>query len=121
MNDRQELGMASRARRLWRNMSDAENKLWAELRGRRVSGLKFRRQHLIGPYIADFVCHDPKLVVELDGGQHGQDEHLEDDAVRTEWFEAKGFKVLRFWNNDVIQTTNSVLEMILLEIDKLRR
>ncbi len=121
MNDRQELGMVSRARQLRRNMPDAEKKLWAELRGRRLAGLKFRRQHPIGPYIADFACYDPKLVIELDGGQHGQDERLEDDAVRTAWFESKGFRVLRFWNHNVIQTMDSVLEMILLESNKLRR
>ncbi len=121
MNDRQELGMVSRARRLRRNMPDAEKKLWAELRGRRLAGLKFRRQHPIGPYIADFVCHNPKLVIELDGDQHGRKEHSKDDAVRTEWLNAKGFKVLRFWNNDVIQTMDSVLETILLETNKLRR
>ena len=113
--------MISRARRLRRNMPDAEKKLWAELRGRRLAGLKFRRQHPIGPYIADFVCHDPKLVIELDGDQHGRKERSKDDAIRTEWLNAKGFKVLRFWNNDVIQTTDTVLETILLEANKLRR
>lgn len=107
--------MISRARRLRENMTTAERKLWSELRGRRLGGLKFRRQRPIGPYIADFVCYGPKIVVEVDGGQHGVGDMIADDFARARWLESQGFKVLRFWNIDVLQNLDSVLEKILDE------
>ncbi len=97
-------------------MTDAEAALWSELRGRRFAGLKFRRQRPIGPYIVDFVCYKPKLVIELDGGQHNEKHLAENDAVRTDWLNARGFKVLRFWDDDALQRMESVLQMILLEV-----
>ncbi len=116
MNDQ----MVPRARALRRDMTVAEKSLWSELRSRKLAGLKFRRQRPIGPYIVDFVCYEPRLVVELDGGQHGERERSEDDVARTEWLNARGFKVIRFWNNDVLQNMDGALETILLEINRLR-
>ena len=88
------------ARSLRRDMTDAEKLLWRHLRLKQFAGYKFRRQHPIGNYILDFVCLDALLVLEVDGGQHA--EHADSDANRTRWIEAKGFRVLRFWNNEVL-------------------
>jgi very-short-patch-repair endonuclease len=84
-----------RARRLRREMTDAERRLWAMLRGSQLEGAKFRRQVPIGRYIADFACFKSKLIVELDGSQHADSAY---DAERDAWLEAQGFRVLRFWN-----------------------
>ncbi|RDI97627.1 endonuclease domain-containing protein [Dyella solisilvae] len=100
-----------RARGLRAGQTDAEQLLWHHLRNRRLQGWKFRRQHEIGPYIADFVCPDAGLIVELDGGQHG--DQLAYDEVRTRKLQEEGYRVLRFWNNDVLTNTDSVLEVIL--------
>src|SRR4030067_3471325 len=86
---------------LRKNMSNAEQALWNVLRGRQVSGLKFRRQHPLGDYILDFVCLEYKLVIEVDGGQHGQQAGY--DENRTQELHAAGFRVLRFWNNEVLK------------------
>jgi very-short-patch-repair endonuclease len=95
----------------------AERKLWLLLKSSRLSGLKFRRQVPMGHYIADFVCHEHKLVVEADGGQHGS----ETDLLRDQWFQAAGYRVLRFWNNDILNNTEGVLETILLATPQVRR
>ncbi|THD09922.1 endonuclease domain-containing protein [Rhodanobacter lindaniclasticus] len=87
----------------------AEIKLWYHLRARRLVGLKFRRQHPIPPYIADFYCEELKLVVEVDGSQHDE----ETDGIRTHSLERQGLVVLRFWDNQVLQETAAVLEAIL--------
>jgi very-short-patch-repair endonuclease len=100
-----------RARRLRRNMTDAERSLWRHLRNRHLIGFKFRRQHEIDRYIVDFVCTDADLIVELDGGQHA--EMMASDANRTRRLEAIGYRVLRFWNNDVLTNIEAVLEVIL--------
>ena len=99
------------ARNLRANSTDAERRLWANLRGRRLAGFKFRRQQPLGPYIVDFVCVERKLIVEADGGQHG-DRRQYDDA-RSEYLERGGYRVLRFWNNDILLQTDAVLEVIL--------
>lgn len=104
-----------RARQLRVEATDAEARLWLHLRNRMLGGFKFRRQFPVGPYIADFVCIDRKLIVELDGGQHADnpaDEH------RTRFLELRGYRVIRFWNPDVLSNTDGVLEMILLELEK---
>jgi len=93
-------------RMLRASQTDAEQRLWYHLRDSRFLGLKFRRQRQIGPYIADFVCLEWRLVIEADGGQHGSEADLQRDA----WFERNGYTVLRFWNNDVLAQTTSVLE-----------
>jgi very-short-patch-repair endonuclease len=100
------------ARSLRRRSTDAENRLWHHLRGRRFEGSKFVRQLPIGPHVADFACRDLHLAVELDGGQHS----AEIDAPRTEVIEAFGYRIIRFWNHDVLQNTDGVLEAIRREL-----
>jgi very-short-patch-repair endonuclease len=99
------------ARALRRDMTGTERQLWYLLRGRRLEGWKFRRQHPIGPFIADFACVVARVVVELDGGQH--DVRAEADARRTAWLEAQGWQVVRFWNNQVVETEDEVIMQIL--------
>ncbi|WP_407352723.1 endonuclease domain-containing protein [Luteimonas sp. R10] len=96
------------ARRLRRETTDAERKLWRHLRAGQLDGLKFRRQHPIPPYIADFCCIEEKLIVELDGSQHTVDV----DAARTRHLEAQGWRLLRFWDNDVLSNSDAALEAI---------
>jgi very-short-patch-repair endonuclease len=98
------------ARQLRGNMTDAERRLWLHLCRRQLDGSRFRRQHPMGPYVADFACLERRLVVEIDGGQHDEGKS---DARRNEWFRAQGFSTLRFWNNDVLSRTEDVLEEIL--------
>jgi len=102
--------MLSLARRLRSRQTNAEIRLWYLLRSRRFLAYKFRRQHLIGPYIADFVCIEKRLVIEVDGGQH-QHQAMADRA-RDAFLRIKGFRVLRYWNNDVLNNTRGVLEAI---------
>jgi very-short-patch-repair endonuclease len=99
-----------KARQLRRNLTDAERKLWHLLRSRQLSHVKFRRQVPLGPWIADFVSYEHKIVVEADGGQHVDSDH---DKARDIDIAARGFRVLRFWNNDILTNTNGVLERIL--------
>ena len=99
-----------KALQLRRNMTDAERKLWAALRDRRLDGIKFRRQNPLGPYVLDFFSEAPKLVIEVDGGQHSDDAAR--DAARTDWRNARGCKVLRFWNNEVLSNLSGVLTEI---------
>ncbi|MGE0876669.1 MAG: endonuclease domain-containing protein [Burkholderiales bacterium] len=99
------------ARVLRRQATDAERRLWRELRGSRFMNMKFRRQHPIGRYVADFACVEAKLVVEVDGSQH-LDREASQDAERTRVLNARGYRVLRFWNNDVLKHTEAVLERI---------
>ncbi|MCK0209217.1 endonuclease domain-containing protein [Starkeya koreensis] len=98
-------GSISGARRLRRCQTDAEALLWSRLRDRRLGGWKFRRQVPVDTYIADFLCVDAKLVIELDGGQHA----AETDEERTRTIEACGYLVIRFWNNDVLTNMDGVL------------
>jgi len=98
------------ARSLRSNSTDAERLIWRSLRNRTLFDCKFRRQYPIGPYIADFVCIEKRLIVELDGGQHV--DNVMQDEVRTAYLQAQGYRVLRFWNNDVLSQTTAVLEAI---------
>ena len=100
----------ARAKALHRNMSLAEAKLWKHLRAHRVGDVHFRNQHAIGNYIVDFCAPRKKLIIEVDGSQHI--EQKEYDNERTAFLEAKGYRVLRFWNNDVMNNTDAVLEVI---------
>ena len=100
----------SQARVLRKSLTDVENKLWSQLRGRQVSGVKFRRQHPIGPFIVDFCCVERGLVVELDGSQHA--ERSAADERRTRLIERSGYRVLRFWDNEVLINLYGVLERI---------
>ncbi|MBV8657196.1 MAG: endonuclease domain-containing protein [Burkholderiales bacterium] len=97
------------AKALRQNMTDAEQLLWRHLRAHRLTGQKFRRQQPIGPYIVDFVHFDARVIVEADGGQHLESQS---DAERDAWLQQQGFAVLRFWNDDILQRTDSVLETI---------
>ena len=101
------------ARSLRRRGTDAEHKLWQRLRAGQLNGFKFRRQYAIPPCIVDFACLTARVIVELDGSQHGE----EQDATRTSFLEALGFKVVRFWDNDVLRDTDAVLEAILGTIE----
>ena len=104
----------SRARQLRKQSTDAEKILWRHIRSRQLAGYKFRRQAPIGKYIVDFLCYEQKLVIEIDGGQHQL--RSKSDSERTNWLEAQGFRVVRFWNNQVLAETEAVLEAILLEM-----
>ncbi len=106
----------TRARQLRKQSTDAERKLWRHLRNRQAEGYKFRRQQPLGQYIVDFVCLEKRLVVEVDGGQHA--EQIEYDAQRSAWLESQGFRVVRFWNNQVLEETESVKEAIFEELAK---
>jgi len=106
------------ARRLRGSMSEAEKRLWYHLRAHRFCGASFRRQTSIGPYVVDFVCHDARLIIELDGGQHGTASVKNRDEQRTTWPRGRGYRVLRFWNNDVLQNTVGVLELVAAELEK---
>jgi len=101
-----------RARRLRRNTTDAEKRLWYRLRKLDLDGSHFRRQVPIGPYIADFACMAARLVIELDGSQHNTDAVRLRDQIRTHWLESEGFRVIRFWNNDLTQNMDGVLETV---------
>ncbi len=98
------------ARRLRQYPTDAEQRLWSRLRQRQIEGARFRRQAPIGPYVVDFVCFGARLVIEVDGGQHAQQQDR--DAQRTTWLEAQGFRVLRFWNHEVLGNIEGVAETI---------
>ena len=101
----------TRERELRQSSTEAEQRLWYLLRDRRLKGFKFRRQHKIGPYYVDFVCLKARLVVEADGGQHTA--RASYDAARTHYLEWKGFRVLRFWNDEVLGETEGVLDAVL--------
>jgi very-short-patch-repair endonuclease len=104
--------MASpRARFLRCNKTEAERKLWSALRRRQAEGFRFRQQHPLGPFVVDLVCLSAKLVVEVDGGGH--ELRRREDEERTRWLESRGYRVLRFWNRDVLQDTPSVIAEIL--------
>jgi very-short-patch-repair endonuclease len=101
------------SRSLRKNQTPWEHKLWFYLRGKRFEGFRFRRQFVIGYYIVDFCCFDKKLVIELDGGQHNEEQNKLSDTERTEFLQSQGFKVIRFWNNEVDENIEAVLMTIL--------
>lgn len=101
------------ARKLRRDQSDAERLLWSHLRARQLEDAKFLRQLPLGPYVADFACRSLKLVIELDGGQHAENAN---DRERTRELERMGYRVIRFWNNEVLSNPDGVLETIAREI-----
>ena len=100
--------LLSRILRIWQ--TDTERLLWKHLHNRQLIGFKFRRQQVIGPYIVDLVCFETRLIVELDGGQHT--EQQTEDTNRTTFLESQGFKVVRFWNNEVFENIEGVLDSI---------
>jgi very-short-patch-repair endonuclease len=101
------------AQALRRSLTDAERKLWGALRGRQIAEAKFRRQVPIGAYVADFLCHEARLVVEVDRSQHAEPKR---DQRRDRWFNENGFRVLRFWNNEVLGNLEGVLTVIAAEL-----
>jgi len=103
------------ARRLRHEQTSAENRLWAELLKFRADGIKYRRQHPIGDFIVDFICLEKRLIIEIDGGQHNLESERQKDNYRTEWLESEGYKVIRFWNNDVLTNIDGVIAQILIE------
>ena len=103
------------ARNMRKSMTDAERLLWRSLRDRRFAHCKFRRQHPIGPYITDFACIAQKLVIELDGGQHAKQQAY--DARRTRYLEEYGYRVIRFWDNEVLGNIEGVLASILQALE----
>ncbi|MEK6561949.1 MAG: endonuclease domain-containing protein [Candidatus Binatota bacterium] len=107
--------LSPNAKRLRRNETDAERKLWMQLRSRQMNGTKFRRQQPIGRYIVDFFCPESRLVVELDGGHHAN--QAEADMRRTEFLTKAGYRVLRFWDNEVLSETAAVLQKIVGELN----
>lgn len=108
--------MKTLARKLRRDTTDAERLLWRHLRDRRLVGFKFRRQLAIEPYIVDFACLESKLIVEADGGQHTDQE--KEDATRTEHLERLGYRILRFWNHEILNDFESVLDRILDNLNR---
>ncbi|MDO8879090.1 MAG: DUF559 domain-containing protein, partial [Pseudolabrys sp.] len=109
----------SLARRLRRDLTNVEMRLWQRLRNKQL-GADFRRQHPAGRYILDFYCPAFRLAIELDGGQHAQTGAVARDAVRTHWLEQRGVVLLRFWNSEVIQNLPGVLETIAIKIAELQ-
>jgi very-short-patch-repair endonuclease len=108
------MNLTNKARSLRKSQTDVEQLLWKQLRNRNLSNHKFRRQFPIEPYIADFACLELKLIIELDGGQHANQINYDDQ--RSLFLEQRGFKVIRFWNNDVIENPVGVLEVIRLAV-----
>ena len=107
--------LRSNARKMRHEPNDAERRFWLRVRGRTFGGYKFRRQYPIGRYIVDFVCLEHSLVVELDGGQHGQQEGY--DAERTAFLEAVGFRVMRFWNDEFLKHPDEMMDGVLLALE----
>ena len=108
-----------RARALRKNMSDSERILWSALRVRQVDGLRFRRQDPIGRYIADFVCLEKALIVEVDGAHHTEDAQVARDAARDSWLHAEGYRVLRVSNTEVFDNLDGVVDTIWAELQAL--
>jgi len=106
--------LVEQARKLRKESTDAEKRLWSHLRAHRYGGHKFKRQQPIGPYIVDLVCFDARLVIEIDGGQHADE--TERDSARDAWLAREGFRVLRFWNNEVLGNTEGVMQQITLSL-----
>ena len=99
-----------RSRTLRSSMTDAEQRMWSILRKRQMDGYKFRRQHPLGSFILDFVCLEAKLIIEVDGGQHAEQQDY--DQRRTQWLKTQGYHVMRFWNNEVLNDIEAVKEAI---------
>jgi len=98
------------ARALRKRLTDAERLLWRHLRNRELGGWKFKRQYPVGPFIVDFICLEKNVVIEVDGGQHAEDE--ESDLQRSTYLKKMGYRLFRFWNNQVLRETEAVLEAI---------
>lgn len=113
---RNDPALKCRRQELRRNQTEAEKAFWSRVRDRRFCGIRFVRQYSTGPYILDFYCPKLKLAIELDGGQHAHDDNQEYDAARSAYLKSQGIDVMRFWNHEVLQNTDSVLAMIAQKI-----
>ena len=113
------MDIKTKARLLRQNSTDAEQHLWKILRNRQFHNLKFRRQYPIKPYIVDFVCLEEKLVLEIDGGQHA--DQIDYDRVRSRILKSKGFQVVRFWNNEVLENIEGVYDALTLTLSQRER
>ena len=113
------MDLTHRAKELRKHQTDAEKKLWYYLRNRNFAGYKFRRQFVVDRYIVDFLCHELQLVIEIDGSQHI--EQVLYDETRTNYLNACGLRVIRFWNHDVLQEIDSVLEALTLTLSQRER
>ncbi len=111
----------NRARGLRAVNASAEAKLWARLRNRRLGGFKFVRQVPIGPYFADFLCREARMIIEVDGGTHGEPDEIATDRKRQEDLEQMGYRIIRVWNGDVSENIEGVLEMLLAELQSPKR
>ena len=105
------------ARTLRRNSTIQERRLWNLLKNRQFHNLKFKRQHPIGDYIVDFICKEAKIIIEIDGGQHNELENIDYDNARTEFLNSLGYKVIRFWNNEIYENIEGVLLKLEVEIN----
>jgi adenine-specific DNA-methyltransferase len=107
-----------RARDLRRRQTEHEQIIWRSLRNRRFADFKFRRQFPLGNYIVDFVCLERRLILELDGGQHGEPDQTRYDAARDAWLHSQGFKVLRFWNHQVMSEWEMIVDTLWDELQR---
>ena len=107
-----DLEIRNKARNLRQNQTPAERLLWSKLRARQVSGYKFRRQFPSGNFILDFYCPEAQLAIEVDGSQHADEENQQKDSIRSQHLKGKGIRVIRFWNNDVLENLDAVVEEI---------
>ena len=113
------MDILTKAKALRKNSTDVERILWQKLRNRQLGGYKFKRQVPIGSYIVDFMCASARLVVELDGGQHNEQQAY--DQRRTHYLKTKSFKVIRFWNNEVIENLSGILDTLTLALSQRER
>ena len=105
------------ARNLRKNSTIQERRLWNLLKNRQFHNLKFKRQQPIGNYIVDFICKEAKIIIEIDGGQHNEPENIEYDKTRTEYLNTLGYKVIRFWNNEIYENIEGVVLRLKEEIN----
>ena len=107
--------LKTKARYLRKNLTEQERKLWNIIRNKQFYGYKFLRQYPIEPYIVDFVCREKKIIIEIDGGRHNESEEIEYDKQRSLFLSSRGFKVIRFWNNEIDNNIEGVYQILLKE------
>jgi very-short-patch-repair endonuclease len=106
------------AKNLRHNQTDAEGLLWYYIRSKQLGGFKFKRQQIIGKYIVDFVCFEKELIIELDGSQHGEIDIIKSDKTRDDFLKYRGFKILRFWNEEIYKNCFEVLDFIYFQLKR---
>lgn len=112
------LSVRNKSRGLRKNSTEAEKKLWSKLRNKQLNGFRFHRQYGIGLYIVDFYCSQLRLVIEVDGGQHAEDKNYDYDEKRTQYLRTYNIQVLRYWNNEVLQNIDGVIQDILRHVPR---